>query len=90
MRTDEICKRYATKKVGLTVRLLEPDEEGERPSMVLIEGQADALKMLAELLLAVSEEPENEGFSISPFGAGGGHFSSLAELGVYIHRIDKT
>ena len=86
MRTDEICERYSDKNVDLVVRLLD-EEEGETPSTVLIEGPACALRMLAELLMAVAEEVENDGFSISPFGAGKAHFSSTSELGVYIHRL---
>ncbi|OUL97933.1 hypothetical protein [Variovorax sp. JS1663] len=84
MKTDDISERYADQKVGLILRLLQ-DDEGDTAS-VLIEGSQQALRMLAELLLAVADEPENEGFSISPFGAGKTHFSELSELGLYIHR----
>lgn len=85
MKTDEISERYAEQKVGLILRLLQ-DDDGDSSS-VLIEGSQQALRMLAELLLAVAEEPENEDFSISPFGAGKAHFSELSELGLYIHRL---
>ena len=56
---------------------------------MLIEGSSSALRMLAELLLAVADEAENDGFSISPFGAGRFHFSKSSKLGVYIHRINS-
>lgn len=85
MRTDDICEHYADKKVGLALRLLEEDD-GEAPSIVLIEGSSDALRMLAELLIAVAEETDNDGFSISPTGAGRIHFSPSSKFGVYIHR----
>jgi hypothetical protein len=88
MRTDEICERYSDRNVGLTLRLLE-DDDGDPPSTVLIEGTARALRMLAELLVAVADESENEDFSISPFGAGKDHFSASSELGVYIHRLPE-
>jgi hypothetical protein len=84
MKTDEICDRYSDKSVGLVLRLLDDDQKS--PSTVLIEGSADALKMLAELLVAVADEPDNDGFSISPFGAGKLHFGKASKLGVYIHR----
>jgi hypothetical protein len=88
MKTDEICERFSEKSVGLVLRLLD-DGDGDQSSTVLIEGPARALRMLAELLIAVADESENEGFSISPFGAGKDHFSTASELGVYIHRLPE-
>ena len=88
MKTDEICERYSDKNVGLALRMLD-DDDGDPPSTVLIEGPAPALRMLAELLIAIADEAENEGFSISPFGAGKDHFSAASELGVYIHRLPE-
>ena len=89
MKTDEICELYADKKVGLTVKLLDQCDGEKEPSAVLIEGSAEALRLLAELLIAVAGEVENESFYISPFAAGSIHFSSSATLGVYIHRVPK-
>lgn len=86
MKTDEISERYATESVGLTLRLL-AEEDSNQSSTVLVEGNADALKFLGELLIAVAEEKENENFSISPFGPGSVHFSKSATLGIYIHRL---
>jgi hypothetical protein len=87
VKTDEICEHYASERVDLTMRLLD-EEDGSKPSMVLIEGSAVALKMVAELLIAVADEKENDGFSMSPFGAGNAFFSEGAKLGIYIYRID--
>lgn len=89
MKTDEICNKYADRKTDLTIRLLEPDGESDSPT-VLIEGPVRALVMLSELLLAVAGEVENDGFSISPFGPGNMHFSSLSNMGLYIHRVDDS
>lgn len=86
MKADEVCEQYSSKNVGLTLRMIE-DEDGEPSTTVLIEGSALALRMLAELIVAVANESENEGFSISPFGAGSDHFSKSSKLGVYIHRL---
>jgi len=86
MNTDEICERYSERKVNLSLRLLD-DEDGDPPSTVLIEGPARALRMLAELLVAVADESDGEGFSISPFGAGKDHFSTASQFGVYIHCL---
>jgi len=89
MKTDDICEFYAEKKVDLTIRILEVEDEDEDEELVLIEGRRDALKFLAELLLAVSEESADDGFSISPIGAGSIHFSESATLGIYIHSLGK-
>jgi hypothetical protein len=86
MKTDEICEQYSNQSVGLTLRMLK-DEDGGPPTTILIEGSNTALRMLAELLIAVADESQNDGFAISPFGAGRIHFSKSSELGVYIHRL---
>lgn len=88
MKADEICSSYSAQPVGLTLRLLSDDEEPASTS-VLIEGSSDALRLLSELLLAVSEEDKEASFSISPTGAGRIHFSSISELGIYIHKIES-
>lgn len=90
MEADNICERYAEIGVGLTVRLLESDEIQNSSKTVLIEGPPMALKMLAELLSAISKDPLDKDFSISPFGAGSVHFSSKAELGIYIHCLREN
>jgi hypothetical protein len=87
MRTDEICKRYSDRSVSLSLPLIQDDEDNSR-SIVLMECSPDGLRMLAELLLAVAEEVEKDGFSISPFGAGSTHFAPNSELGLYIYRAD--
>lgn len=86
MKTDDICGRFANQRVGLSLRLL-PDDDGTK-DIVLIEGRREALHMLAELLLAVADEPTADGFSIQPRGAGSVHFAESSELGFYIHRLD--
>lgn len=86
MTPDNVCGRYGNKSVGLSLRLIEQDD-GSAPDTVLIEGPPKALRMLAELLVAVAEDPESDGFSISPFGAGSFHFSRSSRLGVYINPL---
>ena len=89
MKPDEVCEKYSNKKVGLSIKLMDPEDHGEEPTMVLIEGSSDALGMLAELLTAVATEQKVDGFSISPFGAGRIHFAKKSKLGVYIHKLDR-
>ena len=89
MKTDDICSRYAGEKVGLTIRLLNEEVDDVPPSLVLIEGRPRALRMLAEVLVAMADESREEGFQISPTGAGSDHFSPSSELGIYIHRLPE-
>ena len=86
MRTDEICEKHSRKAAKLTVKLLE-DDAGF--GSVLIQGGTEALRMLAELIVAVAEERENDGFEISPHGGGKIFFSKESTHGVYIHRLDN-
>jgi hypothetical protein len=85
MNADEVCEKYAESHVGLSIKLLADPEGGS--STVWVQGSANALRMLAELLEAVASESANDGFSISPDGAGRDHFSKESELGIYIHRL---
>ncbi|MGO4134314.1 hypothetical protein ACEQ6A_07135 [Rhizobium brockwellii] len=82
-KADGVCEKYSGDRVGLNVRLL--DDDGDK-NIVLIEGQATALRFLAELLLAVADGEPGETFYISPFSAGRMHFSKDSELGFYLHR----
>ena len=88
MKADDICERYASQRGDLVLKLLEIDA-ADPARTLLIEGSARSLKMLAELLIAVADGDEGDGFGISPFGAGRNHFSGASELGVYLHRSPK-
>lgn len=89
MKTDDICARYASERVGIVLRLLR-DEDDEKSLTVLVEGRDSALKMLGELLIAVSEGKSGQSFYISPFGPGNAHFDKKSELGIYIHRLEDS
>lgn len=87
MKADNVCKDHEDASVGLALKIVEEDDG--KPSMVLVEGPASALKFLAQLLNAVADEQEEDSFFISPSGAGSFHFSSTSELGVYIHKTQN-
>ena len=87
MRSDEVLDRYGDTASNPSLRLLPADERGE--PMILIEGSPRALHLLAELLVAVADERENDGIGFGPRGAGYLHFSETSEFGVYIHRVDE-
>ena len=59
-----------------------PDE-----SYVLIEGDADALRFLAELILAQVDSNYGCNLDMHPSGAGSNHFTDRSNLGLYLHRL---
>jgi len=88
MKADDICEGYASQRGDLVLKLLKADTT-DHSSTLLIEGSPRSLRMFAELLLAVADGEEGDGFGISPFGAGSNHFSATSELGVYVNRHSK-
>ena len=81
MLVDEICEAYARKNVKIAVRMV--DDEND---MVLIEGRAEALEFLGNLLLAHATGSDC-GFQMAPNSAGEALFDRQSTLGIYIHRI---
>jgi len=84
MLVDEIAAAYSESPVHLTVKVL-PEDDAGGPS-VLLQGNARALRLVAMLLLAMSEEIAEDGFAIHPNGAGCVHFSREATHGIYIQK----
>ena len=80
---DEICAAYAKRRIKITIRTLDDDED-----VVLIEGTRDALEFLGHLLLAQAACPDC-GFQLSPGGAGKALFSIESTKGVYLHRLPE-
>jgi hypothetical protein len=78
---DEICAAYAKKKVKITLRTLDDDED-----VVLIEGTREALEFLGQLLLAQAR-CRDCGFQLTPNGAGKALLSIESTKGVYLHRL---
>ncbi len=87
MKADDIFEKYSHRKSNLSVRLI--SAENEAGATVLIEGPPRALHFLAELLVAVADEKENDGEGLHPKGAGSFHFAQGSKLGFYIHRLDE-
>lgn len=73
----------APSNLGLTVRLLTPDEANAAP-LALIEGSARALRFVAELLLATAEQEPGFDVSLPPDGPGSAAFSASSDLGLYL------
>lgn len=89
MITDDICERYAPLRVGLTMKLINPDNDAsaEVKPFVLIEGSAEALKFFSEIVSAIANDTQDTHRMLSPDGPGAIHFSEDANLGFYVNRI---
>jgi hypothetical protein len=80
MTPDEVCAKYADRKVKITARAMEDD-------LVLLEGDQEALAFLGNLLLAQANDERSCHKSLQPDGAGSTFFTDISNLGIYIHRL---
>ena len=86
---DRICARFAADGgSAITVRLLEPDEQGEVP-LVLFQGSRKALAFIGRLFLAQSQFSDS-GFQLEPKGAGRRLFTRRSTVGLYIYRTKNS
>lgn len=83
MTPEQAVSIFGEKSTHLKIKLLNDPDGG----LVLLEGRADDLRLLGQLLLAVAEGGD-PGFHLDPRGAGAAHFDPSSTLGVYIHRTD--
>jgi len=68
----------------------EPSETAEDvpiASYVLIEGDSNALRFLAELILSQVDSNYGCNLDMHPSGAGSDHFTEHSNLGLYLHRL---
>ena len=77
--TGESTKTELGLKTQLSIKLLDED-------MIVIEASAAGLRLLGDLLEAVSNASDCH-FSLSPTGAGNAYFRDETGLGLYIHRV---
>jgi hypothetical protein len=82
---DNVCQKFAGKKVKLTIRSLGDEEE-----TVLIEGERTGLEFLGQLLLAQAQYAKDCGFQLDPQGAGKVFFTKESTRGIYIHRLHRA
>lgn len=91
----QILRLHGDSSSKLTVRNVvmqddEMDDDGNPiPPEVyaLIEGDRDALRFLAEAIIAQIDSDNGCTLSLHPFGAGSSHFSQASSVGLYIHRL---
>jgi hypothetical protein len=55
--------------------------------MILIEGTRESLEFFGKLIIAQAHA-RDDGFQISPRGAGSRFFETAVEKGFYLHRLD--
>ena len=80
-----VIEKYSRKRVRFTVKMLGTAMRTEEDTVV-IEGEAPALEFLGNLLLAQAHA-HDDGFGLSPSGAGKVFFTPGSVLGIYLHRL---
>ncbi|HEY40734.1 MAG TPA: hypothetical protein G4O18_02620 [Dehalococcoidia bacterium] len=85
---DKVCAAYAGKKRRKKLALQTYKEEETGADMILIEGEADALEFLGNVLLAQAKFDKDCGFFFGPRTAGNAFFDkNRSTHGLYIHRL---
>ncbi|MFA5260385.1 MAG: hypothetical protein WC450_04080 [Candidatus Omnitrophota bacterium] len=78
---DNVCEQHSNENINLNICV--------EDNMVFIKGDRISLCFLSKLLMAQAEFEGDDGFQISPFGAGRIFFDSKSKYGVYIHNSDQ-
>jgi hypothetical protein len=86
MRPDQITAHYADLGVALKISVLEPLDTDSGRGHVLIEGDAQSLLFLADLLLAQCADELDCGFQIEA-GSDSRFFAPGSDFGLYIHAL---
>ena len=87
---DSVCARFAERAVSLrVVSRTEPADSsaGSAETFVVLEGSAESLRFLGELLIAQSQFQHDCHFFLHPTGPGQVFFSESSEAGISIHRL---
>ncbi len=87
-RTPDAIAGEQTRPVGLHVGVVQSQDGFE--DLVLIEGSREALRFLAEILVALAEaEALPADFSMSPSGAGRFHLAETTTEALYINCVES-
>ncbi len=86
--TPDAIAGAQTRSAGLHVRVVPSQDELE--DFVLVEGSREALRFLAEIILALAESDTLPAhFSMSPSSAGRFHLADTATEALYINCVDN-
>lgn len=89
MSPDDVCGAYSDRGVAIRLAVVsggEPGSASAPESFVLVEGTADSLRFLGELLIAHAAAGDCH-FWLHPAGPGSAFFRSETAHGISIHRI---
>jgi len=84
---NEVYVRNGERGSKITVRTFTTEAEEYPEKSVLLESDSDALRFLAELILAHVESDVDCYTHLHPKGAGSGHFTETSNLGIYLHKL---
>ena len=85
--TNDVVEKHAASSSKLTVRTLSETSGQTAEQYALIEGDASALRFLAELILAHLNSDESCGRQLHPNGPGSVHFNRESTIGIYLHKL---
>ena len=85
--TNDILQKHSASSSKLTVRTFVEESEGSAEQFVLLENDAEALRFMAELILAHANSDEGCNRFIHPKGPGSAHFNMESTVGVYLHKL---
>jgi hypothetical protein len=78
MIPDDICEKYSKQKINLNIEY--------KDDFIIISGNRNTLEFIGNLILAQAEYKKDNGFQISPNGAGKKFFTKTSKIGLYINR----
>ena len=84
MAPDECAAKLSQSDKKINLSIIDDDESPF--DTLLISGDAEALRNFANMVLAVADQQEENGFQVHPNGAGSRCFGESATLGLYINR----
>jgi hypothetical protein len=85
--TNQVLEAHSSSFSKLTVRTFAEEADGVPEPYVLLEGDADALRFLADLILAHANFEEGCGRFMHPNGPGSIHFGDRSTMGIYLHKL---
>lgn len=85
--TNDVMEAHASSSSKLTVSVFSEESDGLTEEYVLLEGDPEALRFPAELILEHVNHDEGCGRSIHPKGPGSIHFGDRSTTGIYLHKL---
>jgi hypothetical protein len=85
--TNDVCEKHSASSSKLTIRTFAEDSRESSEQYVLLEGDAEALRFMAELILAHVNSDEGCNRFIHPKGPGSVHFNMESTVGIYLHKL---